>query len=158
MYLGNQFETVVYYLLIKEMISFWHWYEFPIVISALVCMTIHKTRPMMSHEIQLLGGHDFIGILDLNNGNNTNFSKKMIFRVKVLTFRFGCFQTLNSKSWRWPRSCWKSHKPMIFHPMTQPCSWHTFGGKEKRMEAKALFLSRWWKTKAMKTLTPRGYL
>ena len=82
MYLGNQFETVVYYLLIKEMISFWHWYEFPIVISALVCMTIHKTRPMMSHEIQLLGGHDFIGILDLNNGNNTNFSKKWSLGLK----------------------------------------------------------------------------
>ena len=40
-----------------------------------------------------------IGILDLNNRSNTNF-KKMIFRVKVLTFRFGCSPTLNSKCWR----------------------------------------------------------
>ena len=32
----------------------------------------------------------FVGILDINNGSNTNFIKKLIFRVKVLNFRFGC--------------------------------------------------------------------
>ena len=65
----------------------------------------------------------------------------MIFRVKDLIFRFGCSQTLNSKYWRWPWNCWKSHKPTIFHPMTQPCSWHTFGGKERRVKAMTLSFS-----------------
>ena len=36
-----------------------------------------------------------VGILDLSNKSNTNIYKKLIFRVKVLIFRFGCSQTLN---------------------------------------------------------------
>ena len=40
-------------------------------------------------------------ILNLSNKSNTNFLKNWSFRVKVLTFRFGCSQILKSKSWRW---------------------------------------------------------
>ena len=36
-----------------------------------------------------------IGILDLSNKNNTNFYEKLIFRVKVPTFKIGNSQTLN---------------------------------------------------------------
>ena len=36
-----------------------------------------------------------VGILDLSNESNTIFSEKLIFRVKKLTFKFGCSQTLN---------------------------------------------------------------
>ena len=52
----------------------------------------------------------------------------------------------------------ESRKPMIFRPMTQPFSWHTSGGEKKMVEAMALYLFRWWKTKVMETLTPKGYL
>ena len=46
-----------------------------------------------------------VTLLDLNNENNTIFFLNWFFRVKVLTFRFGCSQTLNSKCWRWNWSC-----------------------------------------------------
>ena len=49
---------------------------------------------------------------------------------------FGCSQTLNSK-------CWKSGKPTIFRPMTQPYSWHTSSGEERRVESMTLFLPGW---------------
>ena len=39
----------------------------------------------------------------------------------------------------------------------EPWFWNTFDGEEKRVEAMALYLFRWWKTKAMETLTPMGY-
>ena len=42
--------------------------------------------------------------------------------------------------------------------MTQPCSWHTSGGEERRVKVMALFLFGWWKTKVIETLTPKGYL
>ena len=67
--------------------------------------------------------------LDLSNRSNTILFKNWYFRVKILTFRFGCSQTSKSKCWRQSWSCWKSRKPIIFNPMTQPCSWHTFGGE-----------------------------
>ena len=40
--------------------------------------------------------------------------------------------------------------------MTQPCSWHTFGKEEMRVEVMTLFLFGWWKTKVMETLTLKG--
>ena len=40
----------------------------------------------------------------------------------------------------------------------KPWSWHISDGKEKMVEATTLYLSRWWKTKTMETLTLRGYL
>ena len=86
------------------------------------------------------------------------FFFKWSFRVKILTFRFGCSQTLNSKCWRRSWSYWKSCKPMIFCSITQPCSWHTSGGEERMVEVMTLYLSRWWKTKVMETLTSRRYL
>ena len=39
-----------------------------------------------------------VGFVDPSNESNTFFFfKKLIFRVKVLTFKFGCSQILNSK-------------------------------------------------------------
>ena len=35
-------------------------------------------------------------ILDLSNGSNVIFFTKILFRVKILTFRFGCSQVLNA--------------------------------------------------------------
>ena len=46
-----------------------------------------------------------VSLLDLNNESNTIFFLNWFFRVKVLTFRFGCSQTLNSNYWRWNWSC-----------------------------------------------------
>lgn len=40
----------------------------------------------------------------------------------------------------------------------KPWSWHTSDEKEKRVETLSLYLSGWWKTKVMETLTRRGYL
>ena len=42
--------------------------------------------------------------------------------------------------------------------MTQILIWATSGEEEKRVEIMALYLSIWWKTKVMETLTPNGYL
>ena len=76
---------------------------------------------------------------------------KLIVRVKILTFRFWCSQTLNSKCWRQPWSCWKSRKLKIVRPMTQPCSCHTSTKEEKWGGGYgSLFLSRWWKTKSLR--------
>ena len=46
-----------------------------------------------------------VSLLDLNNESNTIFFLNWFFRVKLLTFRFRCFQTLNSKCWRRNWSC-----------------------------------------------------
>ena len=48
--------------------------------------------------------------------------------------------------------------PKSFTRSLKPWSWHTFGEKEKRVEAMDLHFSRWWKTKSIKTLSFRGYL
>ena len=45
-----------------------------------------------------------VSILDLSNKSKTKFSKIWFYRIKVLTFRFGCSYTLNSKCGRWPWS------------------------------------------------------
>ena len=38
--------------------SLGHWNGLPMV-SALVCMVTHWTRPIVGHDIKLSGGHDF---------------------------------------------------------------------------------------------------
>ena len=68
MEIGNPFEVIVYHLLIGGMIGLYHQDGVPMV-SALVCMVIHWTRPTISHDIKLLGSHDFtklIFVLSLN--------------------------------------------------------------------------------------------
>ena len=55
--LGNLLEAVVHYLLIGGMISLGYWDGFPMV-CALVCMVIHWTRPMVSHDLRLSSSHD----------------------------------------------------------------------------------------------------
>ena len=59
---SNPFDTVVYYFLIEGMIGLSHWNEFQIV-SALMCMVTYYTRPMVSHDLRLLGSHDFTFLL-----------------------------------------------------------------------------------------------
>ena len=59
---SNPFDIVVYYFLIGGMIGLSHWNEFQIV-SALMCMVTYYTRPMVSHDLRLLGSHDFTFLL-----------------------------------------------------------------------------------------------
>ena len=48
----------MYYLIIGGLDSLGHWNGLPMV-SALVCMVTHWTRPTMGYDIRLSGGHDF---------------------------------------------------------------------------------------------------
>lgn len=50
MELGNPYEVVVHYLLIRRMICLGHKDEIPMV-TILVCMVAHWTIPMVSHDI-----------------------------------------------------------------------------------------------------------
>ena len=50
MNLGNPYEALVYYLLIRGITSLGHRDRFP-MISVLVCMVIHRTEPTMNHDI-----------------------------------------------------------------------------------------------------------
>ena len=50
--LGNSFEVVVYHLLIRGITNFGHQYEVPMM-SALVCIIAHWTRPIGGHDIRL---------------------------------------------------------------------------------------------------------
>ena len=60
--LGNPFEATVHHLLIGGMVGLGHRDRVPMV-SALVCMVIHWTRFMVSHDIRLLGSHNFTKLL-----------------------------------------------------------------------------------------------
>ena len=55
--LGNTLKVVVHHLLIGGITSLGYRDGFPMV-SALVCMVTHWTRPMVSHELRLLLSHD----------------------------------------------------------------------------------------------------
>lgn len=48
--LGNPFEVIVHYLLIKGMTNFSHEDEI-LMVNTLVYMVIHWTKPLMSHKI-----------------------------------------------------------------------------------------------------------
>ena len=56
--LGNPLEVVVHYFLIGVMTCLGYGEGFPMV-SALVCMVTHCTRPMVSHDLRLSSSHDF---------------------------------------------------------------------------------------------------
>ena len=60
--LDNSFEVIVHHLLIRGMIGLSHWDEVPMV-SALICIVTHWTRPTMSHVIRLSSSHDFTKLL-----------------------------------------------------------------------------------------------
>ena len=55
--LGIPLEVVVHHLLIRGMAGLGYRDGFPMV-SALVCMVTHWTRPMVSHDLRLLLSHD----------------------------------------------------------------------------------------------------
>ena len=52
MELGNPFEVVVYHLLIGGTISLGHWGKV-LMVSALVCMVIYWTWPIVNYDIRL---------------------------------------------------------------------------------------------------------
>ena len=60
--LGNLFEVVVHHLLIGGMTSLSRWDEIPMV-GVLVRIVMYGTKPMVSHDIRLLGSHDFTKLL-----------------------------------------------------------------------------------------------
>ena len=60
--LGNPLEVVVHYLLIGGMIGLGYRDGFPMV-SALVCLVTHWTRPMVSHDLRLSSSHDLTKLL-----------------------------------------------------------------------------------------------
>ena len=62
MHLGNLLEVEVQHLLIGGMVGLGHQDGVPMV-SALMCTVINWTGPMMSHDIRLLGSHDFTKLL-----------------------------------------------------------------------------------------------
>ena len=60
--LGNPFKEVVHHLLIKGMIGLSRRDGVPMV-STLMHMVTHWTRPMVNHDIRLSGNHDFTKLL-----------------------------------------------------------------------------------------------
>ena len=62
MNLGNPFEAVVYHLIIGGMTGLDCRDEVPMM-STLMCMVTYWTGPTMSHDIRLLGSHDFTKLL-----------------------------------------------------------------------------------------------
>ena len=62
MNLGNLFEVVVHYLLIGRMTSLGRW-DGVLMMSVLVCMVTHWIGPIVTHDIRLLGSHDFTKLL-----------------------------------------------------------------------------------------------
>ena len=60
--LSNPLKVVVHYLLIGGMVGLDHWDGFSMV-SALMCLVIYWTRPMVSHDIRLSNCHEFTKLL-----------------------------------------------------------------------------------------------
>ena len=50
--LGNPFEVVVHYLLIRGIVSLDYWDRFPMV-SVLVCMVTHGEGHTVGHDVRL---------------------------------------------------------------------------------------------------------
>ena len=55
--LGNLVKTIVHYLLIRGMTYLDCYDKFPMV-SSLMCMVTHWTKPMVNHDVRLSGCHD----------------------------------------------------------------------------------------------------
>ena len=65
---SNPLEVIVHHLLIGMMASLSYWDRFPMV-SALVCMVTHWTKPMVSHDLKLssvMTSPSFFIMLSLN--------------------------------------------------------------------------------------------
>ena len=62
MVLVNSLKDVMYYLLIRRMISLGQWDGIPIL-STLVCMVQYWIGPTVSHDLRLSSGHDFTKLL-----------------------------------------------------------------------------------------------
>ena len=62
MNLDYPFEAIGYHILSRGIISFNHQDEI-LMVNKLVCMVTHWTKPNVSHDIRLLGSHDFTKLL-----------------------------------------------------------------------------------------------
>ena len=62
MHLGNLLEVEVQHLLIGGMVGLGHQDGVPMV-SALMCIVTHWTRPTMSHDLRLSSSHGLIKLL-----------------------------------------------------------------------------------------------
>ena len=60
--LGNPLEVVMHHLLIRGMVGLGYQDKF-LMVSALVCMVTHWTRPTMSHDLRLSSSHDLTKLL-----------------------------------------------------------------------------------------------
>ena len=60
--LGNPLEVILHYLLIGRIVDLGYRYRFPMV-SALVCMVIHWTGPMVRHDLRLSSSHELTKLL-----------------------------------------------------------------------------------------------
>ena len=60
--LGNPLEVIVLHLLIRGMTSLGNRDEF-LMMSALMCMVTHWTRPIVSHDLRLSSSHDLTKLL-----------------------------------------------------------------------------------------------
>ena len=60
--LENPLEVVVHYLLIREMVGLSH-LNGVLMVSVLVCMITHWTRPMVSHNVRLSSSHELTKLL-----------------------------------------------------------------------------------------------
>ena len=60
--LDNPLEVVVHHILIGGMAGLGYRDGFPMV-SALVCMVTHWTRPMVGHDLRLSSSHDLAKLL-----------------------------------------------------------------------------------------------
>ena len=77
--LGNPLETIVHHLQIEGMTSLGYWDGFPMV-STLVCMVAHWTRPM-SYDLRLSSSHESTKLLHCvvsQPWENTEFALKLV--------------------------------------------------------------------------------
>ena len=81
----NPLEVVVHHLLIRGMAGLGYWDEFPMM-SALVCMIAHWTRPMVSYDLRLSSSHDSTKLLHYIVSQSWENIELMLKLVVALTY------------------------------------------------------------------------
>ena len=87
--LDNSLEAVVHHLLIWGMTSLGYWDEFPMV-SALVCMVAHWTKPMVSYDLRLASSHDLTKLFHCVVSQPWENIELMLMLVMTLTYGWDC--------------------------------------------------------------------
>ena len=85
MCLGNPLEVVVHHLLIGGMVGLSYQDEFPIV-SALMCMVTHWTRPTVNHDLRLSSSHDLTKLLHCVISQPSENIKLLLKLAMALTY------------------------------------------------------------------------